>query len=142
GCDSDEFGGVFGIAVVSARAPANVDPRVAAADPAQFLQPLPEGRHESPAIRVVLGQIEQHADASHALALLRARRVRPRRRADERRDERAARHSITSSARASRVGGTSSPSAPAVFRLMTSSYLSGACTGRSPGLAPLRMRST
>src|SRR5262249_12490114 len=40
-------------------------------------------------------------------------------------------HSITSSARASSVGGTSRPSALAVFRLITSSYLVGACTGRS-----------
>src|SRR5512132_597017 len=50
-------------------------------------------------------------------------------------------HSITSSARASSVGGTSRPSAFAAFRLITSSYLVGACTGRSAGLAPLRMRS-
>jgi hypothetical protein len=40
-------------------------------------------------------------------------------------------YSMTSSARASSVGGTSSPSAFAVFRFITSSYLVGACTGRS-----------
>jgi len=51
-------------------------------------------------------------------------------------------HSITSSARASSVGGSSMPSAFAVFRLMTNSYLVGACTGRSAGFSPLRMRST
>src|SRR5215217_4445614 len=50
-------------------------------------------------------------------------------------------HSITSSARASSVGGISRPSALAVLRLMTSSYLVGACTGRSAGFSPLRMRS-
>src|SRR5215471_278608 len=60
----------------------------------------------------------------------------------EQRDERASLHSITSSARASSVGGTSRPSALAVLRLMTSSYLVGACTGRSAGFSPLRMRST
>ena len=38
--------------------------------------------------------------------------------------------------------GTSMPSALAVFRLITSSYLVGACTGRSAGFSPLRMRST
>src|SRR6516165_9751158 len=38
----------------------------------------------------------------------------------EQRDERAAAHSITSSARASSVGGTSRPGAVAVLRLMTS----------------------
>jgi hypothetical protein len=57
-------------------------------------------------------------------------------------DERAAVHSITSSARTMMVGGTSSPSALAVLRLSTNSNLTGACTGRSAGLAPLRMRST
>src|SRR6516225_4014035 len=51
-------------------------------------------------------------------------------------------HSITSSARASSVGGTSRPSAFAVLRLMTSSNLVGACTGRLPAFSPLRMRST
>src|SRR5499425_2724645 len=51
-------------------------------------------------------------------------------------------HSITSSARASTDGGISRPSAFAVLRLMTSSYLVGACTGKSPGFSPLRMRST
>src|SRR5262249_10321752 len=44
-------------------------------------------------------------------------------RAAEQRDELAAPHSITSSARASSVGGTVRPSALAVLRLMTSSYL-------------------
>ena len=45
-------------------------------------------------------------------------------------------YSITSSARASSVGGTSRPSALAVFRLMTSSNLVGCSTGRSAGFAP------
>ena len=72
--------------------------------------------------------------------LLRPRRKRPRRRRAEERDELAPPHSITSSARASRIGGTSMPSAFAVLRLMTSSYLVGACTGRSAGFSPLRMR--
>ncbi len=55
-----------------------------------------------------------------ALGLLRPRRERPRgRRAAEKRDELAAlAHSITSSARASSVGGTSRPSALAVLRLI------------------------
>ena len=76
------------------------------------------------------------------LGLLRPCREWPRRRAAEQRDELAAFHSITSSARASSDGGTSKPSALAVFRLITSSYLVGACTGRSAGFSPLRMRST
>src|SRR5438105_14304638 len=51
-------------------------------------------------------------------------------------------YSITSSARASKVGGTVRPSALAVLRLITSSYLVGACTGRSAAFSPLRIRST
>ena len=51
-------------------------------------------------------------------------------------------YSITSSARASRVGGIVSPSALAVFRLMTSSNLVGCSTGRSAGFAPRRILST
>jgi hypothetical protein len=51
-------------------------------------------------------------------------------------------HSITSSARASTISGTVMPSALAVLRLTTSSYLVGCSAGRSAGLAPLRMRST
>src|SRR5262245_35611145 len=45
----------------------------------------------------------------------------------------ASHHSITSSARASKVAGTSRPSALAVLRLITNSNLVGACTGRSAG---------
>ena len=52
------------------------------------------------------------------------------------------RYSITLSAVASSDGGTLMPSAFAPFMLMTRSYLVGICTGRSPGAAPLRMRST
>ena len=48
---------------------------------------------------------------------------------------------ITSSAWKRSVGGIVSPSALAVLRLMISEYFIGCCTGRSAGLAPLRMRS-
>src|SRR5262249_25301903 len=51
-------------------------------------------------------------------------------------------HSITSSARASRLSGTVRPSAFAVLRLSTSSYLVGCWTGRLAGFSPLRIRST
>jgi hypothetical protein len=51
--------------------------------------------------------------APHALALLRVRRERPHdRRAAEQRDEIAPLHSITSSARASSMGGISKPRGP------------------------------
>jgi hypothetical protein len=51
-------------------------------------------------------------------------------------------YSITSSAMASTAGGIVRPSALAAFRLITRSNLVGRTTGRSPGLAPLRMRLT
>jgi hypothetical protein len=51
-------------------------------------------------------------------------------------------HSITSSARSRNASGIVRPSAFAVLRLITVSYLIGACTGRSDGFSPLRMRST
>ena len=51
-------------------------------------------------------------------------------------------HSITSSALASSFCGTARLSALAVLRLIARSYLVGACTGRSAGFSPLRMRST
>src|SRR3977135_2175923 len=49
-------------------------------------------------------------------------------------------YSITLSARASSVAGTSMPSVVAVFRLITSSNLTGLVTGRSAGFSPFRTR--
>ena len=51
-------------------------------------------------------------------------------------------YSMSSSAVVSNDPGISRPSALATFRLTTSSYLVGAWTGSSLGLAPLRMRFT
>src|SRR5262249_17382470 len=71
---------------------------------------------------------------------------------DERRGEQASRQRaderppihywITSSARSDSDGGIVRPSALAVLRLMTSSNVVGCSTGRSSGLAPLRILST
>src|SRR5262249_37805089 len=91
---------------------------------------------------IVGGKRREHPHAPHTLGLLRGRRERSRRRAADERDELSPPHSITSSARASRVGGISRPSALAVLRLITSSYLVEYCTGRSAGFAPFNMRST
>ena len=52
------------------------------------------------------------------------------------------RYSITSSARASSEGGTSSPSALAVFRLINSSNVVGRMMGISAGFSPFRTRLT
>jgi len=51
-------------------------------------------------------------------------------------------YSITSSARCWTDKGTSTPSAFAVFKLITSSNLVGCSTGRSAGFAPRRILST
>src|SRR5262249_54941006 len=49
-------------------------------------------------------------------------------------------HSITSSARASSVGGTSRPNIIAVAKLITSSNLLACTIGKSAGFAPFSMR--
>ena len=51
-------------------------------------------------------------------------------------------YSITSSARASSIGGISRPIAFAVLRLMSRSNFVGSTTGKSAGLSPFTMRPT
>src|SRR5262245_48523633 len=109
---------------------------IAAFDITGFLQALTDSAEPS---IILVGAAEQ-ADQRHCR--LPARRERPRRSAAKQRDELAPNHSIISSARASSVGGTSRPSALAVFRLIVRSNFTGACTGRSAGFSPLSMRST
>src|SRR6516162_2983860 len=89
------------------------------------------------------GLVRENTDFPKVAGRLRKGSDRPRNdRAAEQRDEIAPPHSITSSASARRVGGTVRPSVLAVLRLMTNSYLVGACTGKSPGFSPLKIRST
>src|SRR5262245_60648165 len=100
-----------------------------------------QARHQG--ILELGGAAAEHPEERHRL-LLRPRREWPRGcRPAEQRDELApSYHSITSSARASNVVDTSRPSTLAVFRLIASWYFVGACTGRSAGFSPFRMRST
>src|SRR5262245_51316858 len=94
---------------------------------AGFLQTLPKGRY---AVGVDFWSPEVDQSDHRHRRLLRPRRQRPRRRAAEQRDDLApTHHSITSSARASSVGGTSRPSALAVLRLISSSNLVGCSIG-------------
>src|SRR5262249_2844477 len=97
------------------RRKAIVNTDIAAFRPSTLLEPLPECREAGLTFRVVLGEAHQHANPPHSVALLRARRKRPCRRAAEQRHELAPLHSITSSAIASSVGGTSIRSALAVL---------------------------
>src|SRR5262249_36828825 len=117
-----------------------VDDNILALNPPELAQPLPERVEQGRPIG--RGRQPKETYPRHlARLLLRARRERPTRcRAAEQRDERAALHSTTSSARCCKNHGTSSPSALAVLRLMTRSNLVGRTTGKSPGLAPLRIR--
>src|SRR5437879_5366249 len=94
------------------------DQDVLALDEACFLQALAEGSHE---VRGVSERgVPQETNNRHRW-LLRPCRERPCRRAAEQRDELATLHySITSSARASSVGGISRRSALAVVRLTMS----------------------
>src|SRR5262249_21507078 len=142
--EGNQSRGMFENALGVARAPADVNADITAIGPARLRQRLCERQEAGLSCRIVCSHVHEHADAPHAVALLRAYRERPGdRRAAEKRDELPAHHhSITSSARASSVVGISRPSAFAVFRLTTNSYLVGACTGRSAGFSPLRMRST
>src|SRR5262245_13129998 len=100
-----------------------LDADIAALYPSPLLKPLPQCLNAALRFRITLSNRQQHSYTPHSLALLRPCRQRPDgRRAAEQRDELAASdHSMTSSARASSVGGTSSPSALAALRLMAKS---------------------
>src|SRR5262249_36744541 len=130
--------------IVVAAVPPKVYPHVAAIGPTQARKRLCERGNVNLPHGIVFVPRHEQADPPHAVALLRARRERPRGdRAAEERDEVAPpNHSITSSARSRIDGGMASPSAVAVLRFTTISNLVGNCTGRSPGLSPRRMRST
>jgi hypothetical protein len=135
----DQFFGLRLRANGIARRPAKFDLDVARRRPMQLLQALLQRRSLFLSLGIAGRAAHQRADPAPALRLLRPRRERPRRRAAEKRDERATIHSITSSARASSVGGMSRPNALLVWRLMTNSNLLDCMTGRSAGLAPLRI---
>src|SRR5262245_20860173 len=137
---ADEVSNERRYAIVSAVQPMVLDHHALPLDEAGFVEGFAE--RSGMARRGIGRPTADKADYRHR-RLLRARYQRPCSRAAEQRDELASPdHSITSSARASNVGGISRPSAFAVLRLITRLYLVGICTGRSPGLSPFRMRST
>src|SRR5262249_58409312 len=67
--------------------PTKVDPHVAAIGPTQASKRLRERRDARLDVRIVFVEPHEHADAPYAVALLRPRRERPRRRAAEPSDE-------------------------------------------------------
>src|SRR5262249_43236636 len=131
---ADQIGGHGRQTVVLPLSPAIFDRYVAALDVTGLAQSLAKRAH---AIHIRASRRAAEKSDERNPALLRACRERPRgSRAAEQRDELAAFRSITSSARASSVGGISRPSAFAVLRLITNSNLVGSWTGRSPGFSP------
>src|SRR5262245_5948559 len=124
------------------RSPTVFQLKVSSIDPSEPAERALQRRNVGSCLRVSLRKLHQYPDPRYLLRSLSHSGKRPRGRAAEERDELAALHSITSSARASTVVGISRPSALAVLRLITNTYLVGACTGRSAGCSSLRMRST
>jgi hypothetical protein len=106
---------------------AKFDRQVAALRVAVFAQALPNCSYlVSPLFERLANEKPDHRHRW----LLRPRHHRPLGRAAEERYERAALHSITSSARPSSVSGKVMPSALAVLKLMNSSTFVTCCTGR------------
>src|SRR5262249_54987905 len=127
--------------LVFALGPSVFDRDIAALLIAEVAQALPKWFYEV-GLESSRG-VSQEPNAVHRSTHLRPRRHAPNERGAQT-DKKfpACAHSITSSARASSDCGTVRPSAFAVFRLITSSKLVGRSTGRSAGLAPLRILST
>jgi len=100
--------------------PAGVDVHIAADGPARFLQCLQERRETGLCFWLVGRRVHQHADPPRAPGLLRSggsRRKRQSCRTSNKSDELSPLHSITSSARASTVGGMTRPKSPAASSL-------------------------
>src|SRR5262249_44717324 len=115
------------------------DRHVLALDIAVVLQPLAKCAQ---IVRVSVGRRNGAEESDHRhYRLLRPRRERPcgRHTAEQRNELAPVAHSTTSSASASTRAGTFILSAFAAFRLMINSNLVGWRTGRSVGLAPLRI---
>src|SRR5262245_15918501 len=134
-----QFGRHGGVAVIATFCKARYQPQILTLDIAIVPQLARKPLDRRQGLR------RKDPDGPHPLALLRARREGPNkrrcgRRAADERDELAALHSITSSARVSSVAGTSRPSAWAVLRLMNSSIFVDCWTGRSAGFSPLTIR--
>src|SRR5262245_25416116 len=138
--EPNQFGGERGGAIAQALRSAPFDEDILSLDVSMLAQAVTD--------RLTHGICQpgslKHADCWHLPRLLRL--------PGERRGEETPAHglkepspvhySITWLARSSSAGGIVSPSAFAAFRLTTRSNFVGRSTGRSPGIAPLRIRST
>src|SRR6516162_7029778 len=118
-----QIGCEVGQSVVLVLSPAILDRHILALDVAGFTKALAECGQK--ACTIDWRRAAKEPNHRHR-RLLRTHRERPRCRAADQRDERAAPHSITSSARSGNAGGILNPSALAVLRFTTSSNLVGA----------------
>src|SRR5499433_683213 len=139
---TDEFGGERGETIRFPLSEPDLKNDVLARDPAEVAESLLECQQVG--FVTILRSLVEIADPPHLGRLLRlGGERRGEETASHSANERApGDHSMTWSARARRDGGIVRPSALAVLRLITSSNLAGCSTGRSPGLAPLRILST
>src|SRR5262249_36864025 len=140
--EPDQLGGERRKTLVTARRPAIFDRDGLSFLVPKITKPLTEGLEVR---RVVFrGREAKEPDPVHLRRLLPLGRERRGERPNQRGQQEAAavHHSSTWSARASSEGGIVRPSALAVLRLMTRSNFVGCSTGRSAGLAPLRILST
>ena len=112
---------------------------VLAVDQAVFGEARPELLHIARIDRYGALGTQIDDDRYRTGLLLRAGRERQQRGRTEACDEFPPPHSITSSATASKVGGTAMPSPRAVLRLIAKTNLLACTTGRSAGLAPPRI---
>ena len=130
-----------GKAIVPALRPPVLDDDILALHVAEVAKPLAERLQLAPVSGSRGGS--QQTDPGNLCHPLRAQRQWPReRRATNKRNELPPSHSITSLAWARSRGGTVSPKALAVFKLITNSNLVGCSTAKSAVLVPLRILST
>src|SRR6516225_3240347 len=131
--ERDQLGRQRRITGVVAFGPAIGEPDILSLAPAELAQALSE------AVEWLERSRGENADLPHLIALLRACREWPLGHGAEKRNEIPPPHSMTSSARPDNVSGTVSRSVSALLRLMTSPTFTTCWTGKSAGLAPLRI---
>src|ERR1043166_860521 len=133
------MGGLIRQSIIFAFSPAILNPHTSALNIAGVVQALVERVHT---IRPRVRRFATEKSDDRHRGFLRTCSDRPHGRTASQCNEIPPPHSITSSARRRTTSGTCKSSALAVLRLSTVSYFVGACTGRSAGFSPLRIRST
>src|SRR5262249_49955711 len=135
--EADELVRQFGKSLVAPLSVAVLEANVLTLDIPEIIESLSKSVDRRP------GLDRQDTDRDYFPShLLRTCGERPSSRTADQSNELATFHSITCSALTSSILGITRPRASAVLRLITSSNLVGACTGRSAGSAPRRMRLT